>query len=128
VGKFCRAGQATNDNIAHAHCVLKSKGYKHTLRICNTFAFPRQQWLYESASVLRYTYGTMPVFLTLSLKLRILKLFYSTLSKVLAFIPHRIQNAFFKGMDGQKLYNETQFIINNHYLNRVLFYILILVT
>jgi len=31
-------------------------------------------------------------------------------------------------MDGQKMYNETQFIIKNPYLNRVLFYIIILVT
>ena len=78
--------------------------------------------------MLRLTYGTLLVFLTLSLKHRLLKLFYSTLHKALAVIPHRIQSAFFKGMDGQKLYNKTQFIINNHYFNRVLFYILILVT
>jgi hypothetical protein len=32
------------------------KAYKHTLRICNTYYFPLQQLLRESASLLRYTY------------------------------------------------------------------------
>jgi len=26
-------------NTAHAHCMLDTKGYKHTLRICNTYCF-----------------------------------------------------------------------------------------
>ena len=30
-----RAGQATDDMV-HVHGVLNTKGYKHTLRICNT--------------------------------------------------------------------------------------------
>jgi len=34
---FCRAGQAANDNMAHAHCMLDTKGYRHTLRICNNY-------------------------------------------------------------------------------------------
>jgi len=25
--------------MAHAHCMLDTKGYKHTLRICNTYCF-----------------------------------------------------------------------------------------
>jgi len=37
--KFCRAGQATDDNMAHAHCMLHTKGYKHTLTIRNTYCF-----------------------------------------------------------------------------------------
>jgi hypothetical protein len=38
--------------------MLDNYGYRHTLRIRNTFfsAFPRQQWLRERASVLRYTH------------------------------------------------------------------------
>jgi hypothetical protein len=48
VEKHCRAGQATDGNEAHANCMLDTKGYKHTIRICNT-AFPLQQWLSESA-------------------------------------------------------------------------------
>jgi len=39
VEKYCTAGQATDDNMAHAHCMLDTKGYKHTLKICNTYCF-----------------------------------------------------------------------------------------
>jgi len=31
VEKYRRAGQATDDNMAHAYCMLDIKGYKHTL-------------------------------------------------------------------------------------------------
>jgi hypothetical protein len=31
--------QATDDNMAHALCMLDTRGYKHTLRICNTYCF-----------------------------------------------------------------------------------------
>jgi hypothetical protein len=37
VETFCRAGQARDDNIAHAHCMLDTYSYKHTLTICNTY-------------------------------------------------------------------------------------------
>jgi len=30
VEKYCRAGQAADDNMAHAHCVLDTEGYKYT--------------------------------------------------------------------------------------------------
>jgi hypothetical protein len=33
------AEQATGDNMAHAHCILDSWGYKHTLRMCNSYCF-----------------------------------------------------------------------------------------
>jgi hypothetical protein len=39
VGEYCRAGQATDDNMAHAHCMVDTEDYKHTLRICNTYCF-----------------------------------------------------------------------------------------
>ena len=39
VEKYCRAGQATADNLAHALCMLDTYGYRHTLRKCNTFCF-----------------------------------------------------------------------------------------
>jgi len=39
VEKYDNARQATDDNMAHAHCVLCTKGYKHTPRICNTYCF-----------------------------------------------------------------------------------------
>jgi hypothetical protein len=35
--KYCRAGQATDDNMAHALCVLDTWGYKHTLGICKAY-------------------------------------------------------------------------------------------
>ena len=46
-GKYCRVGQATDDNMAYAHCMLDTD-YKYTLRICNAYS--------SSASVSRYTY------------------------------------------------------------------------
>jgi len=35
VEKYCIAGQATDDNMAHAHCMLDTKIYKYTGRICS---------------------------------------------------------------------------------------------
>jgi len=35
----CRARQATDDNMTHAHCMQETYGYKHSLRICNTYCF-----------------------------------------------------------------------------------------
>jgi hypothetical protein len=37
--KCCTAGDATDDNMAHAHCFLDTYSYKHTLRICDTYWF-----------------------------------------------------------------------------------------
>ena len=34
-----RAGQATDDNMGHEHSMLDNYGYRHTLRICNTYCF-----------------------------------------------------------------------------------------
>jgi len=39
VGKYCRTTETPDDNIAHAHCMLYTKGYKHTLTICNNYCF-----------------------------------------------------------------------------------------
>ena len=48
--KSCRAGQATDDSIAHAHYMLDTKGYKHThSKFVILIAFPLQQWLHERA-------------------------------------------------------------------------------
>jgi hypothetical protein len=30
VEKYCKAGQATDDNVAHAHCMLDNKLQTHT--------------------------------------------------------------------------------------------------
>jgi len=48
VEKFCRAGQATGDNVAQTY--VGYQGYKYTLKLRNTF--PLQQWLHEHASIL----------------------------------------------------------------------------
>ena len=37
--KYFRAGQATDDHKAHAHCMLDISGYKSTVGICKTFIF-----------------------------------------------------------------------------------------
>jgi len=34
--RYYRTGQATDDNMAHAHYMLCKQGCKRTLRICNT--------------------------------------------------------------------------------------------
>jgi len=54
--KYCRAGQATDDNMVHVPHMLDTKGYKHTHthRICNTYCFPLQQWLHKCTTLLRY--------------------------------------------------------------------------
>jgi len=33
VEKYCRAGQATDDRTAQAHCILDTKGCQHTQNI-----------------------------------------------------------------------------------------------
>lgn len=39
--KYDRARQASDDSMAHAHCMLENYGYTHThtLGICNRFCF-----------------------------------------------------------------------------------------
>jgi hypothetical protein len=41
VEKYGRVGQATDDNMAYAHCMLDTKDYKYKLRIglCNSYYF-----------------------------------------------------------------------------------------
>jgi hypothetical protein len=51
----CSTGQATDDNVAHAHCMPDTKGYKH-IQYVVLIAFALQQWLHEHAVMLRYTY------------------------------------------------------------------------
>jgi len=37
VEEFCAAEEATDDNMAQAHCMLDIEVYKHTLRLWNTY-------------------------------------------------------------------------------------------
>jgi hypothetical protein len=55
VDKFCRSGLVTDDNTAHAHCVLDTYVYIYTLRMYTTCCLPLQQCLHECASLLCYT-------------------------------------------------------------------------
>jgi len=34
-----RVGYATDENVAHSHCMMDTLGYKYTLRLCNTYCF-----------------------------------------------------------------------------------------
>jgi hypothetical protein len=53
VEKYGRAGQITDDNMAHAHCMLDTKGYKYThSKYVILIDFPLQQWLHERAALL----------------------------------------------------------------------------
>jgi hypothetical protein len=63
VKKYRSAGQATDDNIAHAHCMLDTKDYKYTHSgQVLLIAFALQQWLYKRSSLLRYAYIACLVF------------------------------------------------------------------
>jgi hypothetical protein len=60
--KYCSARQATDENMAHSHWMLDTKGYKPTLSLyVMLIAFLLQQWLHKRSSLLRYT--TIPVLL-----------------------------------------------------------------
>jgi len=55
-------GQATDDNMAHAHCMLDNPGYKHTHTNIHThtkyvilIALPLQQRLHERTVMIRCT-------------------------------------------------------------------------
>ena len=55
---FYTAGQATDDNMAHAHCKLEAQVYKytHTHSGCVTLiVFPLQHCLHGRPSNVRYT-------------------------------------------------------------------------
>jgi hypothetical protein len=64
--KYCRAGQATDDNMAHAVCMLDTKRYKLTLRICNTYCFSTRTNSHERAAMLRRPFSACLVLYDLS--------------------------------------------------------------
>ena len=63
--KYCRVGQATDDNMAHAHCMFDTKGYKYTIRIglCISYYFYTFASGFMRASEC-YFILTLPVLLT----------------------------------------------------------------
>jgi hypothetical protein len=50
-----RAVRATDDNTAHAHGIVYTQDYKHTISISNICCFYTQQWIHERASNVRYS-------------------------------------------------------------------------
>ena len=57
VEKYCRAGQAIDYIMAHAHCMLDTYDYKYRhSQYVILIAFPLRQWLHERAPVLHCTY------------------------------------------------------------------------
>jgi len=62
VEKLSRAGQATDDNRAHAPCMLDTQGCRHTYKhththtICNTYCFAAVTMVTRKRLMLRYTY------------------------------------------------------------------------
>jgi len=62
VQKYIRAALATDDNMAHAHCTLDTKGYEHSLsEYVILVAFPLQHSLHEPFHC--RTIRTLPVLL-----------------------------------------------------------------
>ena len=45
----------THDNMAHAHCMTNTKGYKRTLRICNTYCFSTATVITQMSSCVRFS-------------------------------------------------------------------------
>jgi len=56
VGKYCRAGQATDVNMGHEHCMLDTEGSNMHSEYVTVTSFPLQQWLCKRAAMLRHMY------------------------------------------------------------------------
>jgi len=56
VEKYCGYQQVTDDNMAHARCMLDTKGYKYTYRLCNIHCFRTATMVALTCSMLRYMY------------------------------------------------------------------------
>jgi hypothetical protein len=65
VEKYCRAGQATDDdNMTHVHCVLDTSGYRHILRLCNTHCFSTATMVARSRLSVTLYVHCLPCFIT----------------------------------------------------------------
>ena len=54
VEKYYVTRQGTNGNMTHAHCMPDTYGYKHTLRICNTYCFSTAPMVESSWNVMAH--------------------------------------------------------------------------
>jgi hypothetical protein len=65
VKKCCTAGQAIDDNMAHAHGMLNNYGYRYTLGIYNAYCFSTPTMVRRTClSVTLYVYSFFDVILT----------------------------------------------------------------
>ena len=62
VEKYCRAGNAADGIMAHAHCMLHNIGFKPIFRICSTLGFSTAKQLHVNASMLPYNYISFLVY------------------------------------------------------------------
>jgi hypothetical protein len=65
-GKYCTAGQDTDDYMAHAHCMMDINIHPQKVIL---IAFPLQQWLHERASVLFHTHIACLLWLHISVNI-----------------------------------------------------------
>jgi hypothetical protein len=63
VENYCRARQTTDENTPHAHCMLNTKVYKHTLSICNACCFSIAIMIEKNRLNLRYSYIKFLIYL-----------------------------------------------------------------
>jgi len=70
---YFRTGQATGGNMAHAHCMLEHKATNTHSQYAILIVCPLQQWVYEGATLLSYTYSTLAVLFNLQHKMCRLK-------------------------------------------------------
>ena len=53
VEKYCRVGQATDDNAAHAPCMMGIEDYRYILRIRNIYCFSKATVVMRTREMLR---------------------------------------------------------------------------
>jgi hypothetical protein len=58
---YSQTGHRWQYNTAHALCVLDNYGYRHTLRMCNTYCFSTATVVTRTHQVLCYTYSACVV-------------------------------------------------------------------
>ena len=63
VEKYCNAGQATDENMQHAHCKATNIHSQYVIHI----AFPLQHWLHDCPSVFHCTHTACLVAVNLKL-------------------------------------------------------------
>ena len=70
VENYGTAGHAKNDNKAYAHYILNNLGYRHTLRIFNTYCFYVGKIVMRTRRSVRYI-RTSPALFLFTLKVRV---------------------------------------------------------